>query len=341
MNKEKKEDRIGVYLVPHLNEFIFDELSDSYLDRAGIGDILMGIPIPIRRTALKSLTTLDIARNMAFVIGCDPDFEYKENYIAYILRTFGKKFAEGLIHDGVDGAQKSDFDYACIQFRAAMQIDPENIDAYYCYGRACKDSYELGEEEEYVGRYKAESLEAFELVTLKKPDFADGYYFLGYGYINLGLYVKAKLTWDSFMEFSSDDEKKKEIQGRLDTLTDPIEIEKGYNFVLSGRYQEGINILCQYKEGKFSNWWPLWYYLGIAYQQIHLYDEAILHFLQVLKLSPSNIETMEELVKLYQEIGDRKKAEKYTKKIQVVKNNAALDKAEAEAQAASPAEILN
>ena len=39
--KERMEDRVGMYLVPHLDEFVFDELSDSYLDRAGIADILM------------------------------------------------------------------------------------------------------------------------------------------------------------------------------------------------------------------------------------------------------------------------------------------------------------
>ena len=60
---------------------------------------------------------------MAFVIGCDPSFKYKDNYIAYILRTFDKRFAEGLIADGVEHAAGKDYEYACIQFRAAMQID--------------------------------------------------------------------------------------------------------------------------------------------------------------------------------------------------------------------------
>ena len=77
----------------------------------------------------------------------------------------------------------------------ALFVDPDSADALYCYGRACRDAYEKGEGEEYVGRFKAESLEAFEKLTLKKPDFDMGFYFLGYGYLNLGLYVKAKLTW--------------------------------------------------------------------------------------------------------------------------------------------------
>lgn len=207
------QDRIGEYLIPRVDEFLFDELSDSYLAKAGIADILSGVPVPIRKTAMANLSTLVIAQNMAFIIGCDLNFKYRDNYVAYIRRTFTEEFAKPLIGDGVEAAAKSDFDSACIYFRAALLIDPENVDALYCYGRACKDSYEAGEGEEYIGRYKAESLDAFERLTLKKPDFDMGFYFLGYGYLNLGLYVKAKLTWETFRELSENQEQKDEVAG--------------------------------------------------------------------------------------------------------------------------------
>ena len=329
MNLQEK-DRISQYLTPHLSEMIFDELSDGYLERAGIKDTMTGVPVPIRKTELESISTLSIARNMAFVIGCDPTFQYKENYIAYILRAFDKRFAEGLIADGVEGAARNDFEYACIQFRAAMQIDPDNANAYYCYGRACKDAYEAGEEEELVGRFKAESLEAFEIATLKNPQLAEAFYFLGYGYVNLGLYIKAKLTWEDFMKLSADEELKKEIAQRLEQLEQPVEIEKGYNMVLAGKYEEGIEALSVYTEGQYADWWPLWYYLGAAYASLERDDEAVASFLQVLRFSPSNAEAMEELVKLYEKLGDEEKAAKYRTKLEIVSENAKKDREEAE-----------
>lgn len=329
MNLQEK-DRISQYLTPHLSEMIFDELSDGYLERAGIKDIMTGVPVPIRKTELESISTLSIARNMAFVIGCDPTFQYKENYIAYILRAFDKRFAEGLIADGVEGAARNDFEYACIQFRAAMQIDPDNANAYYCYGRACKDAYEAGEEEELVGRFKAESLEAFEIATLKNPQLAEAFYFLGYGYVNLGLYIKAKLTWEDFMKLSADEELKKEIAQRLEQLEQPVEIEKGYNMVLAGKYEEGIEALSVYTEGQYADWWPLWYYLGAAYAALERDDEAVASFLQVLRFSPSNAEAMEELVKLYEKLGDEEKAAKYRTKLEIVSENAKKDREVAE-----------
>ena len=322
------EDRIGEFLVPHLKDFIFEELSESFLEKLGLADVMKGVPVPLRKTELNKITLLMIARNMAFVIGCDPNFQYRENYIQFILTAFDKRFAQGLVADGVDGATKNDYDYACIQFRAAMLIDPENVDALYCYGRACKDAYELGEDEDFVGRFKAESLEAFEKVTLKKPDFADAYYFLGYGYINLGLYVKAKLTWEDFIKLSNDEEKKKEINERLALLVEPVKIEEGYNLVLSGKFEEGIERLSQYTEGEYKDWWPLWYYLGTAYQGLEIPEKAVENYLKVLKLSPSNLEAMEELIRCYGILGDAEKVEKYTTKMGVIKGNMELDRLE-------------
>ena len=322
------EDRIGEFLVPHLKGFIFEELSESFLEKLGLADVMKGVPVPLRKTELNKITILAIALNMAFVIGCDPNFQYRDNYIQFILKAFDKRFAQGLVADGVDGATKNDYDYACIQFRAAMLIDPENVDALYCYGRACKDAYELGEDEDFIGRFKAESLEAFEKVTLKRPDFAEAYYFLGYGYINLGLYVKAKLTWEEFIKLSNDEEMKKEINERLALLVEPVKIEEGYNLVLSGKFTEGIEILSRYTEGEYKDWWPLWFYLGTAYQGLEMPEEAIENYLKVLKLSPSNLEAMEELVRMYEVVGDAEKVEKYTKKMGVIKGNMELDRLE-------------
>ncbi len=332
----KEKDRIGGYLVAHLKDMIFDELSESYLKKAGVYEILNEVPVPIRKTELNNITVLAIAKNMAFVIGCDPEFEYRDNYVNYILHNFDKKFADALIADGVDGAQKNDYDYACIQFRAAMLIDPDNANAYYCYGRACKDAYEVGEGEEFVGRFKAEALEAFEITTLKNPKLKEAFYFLGYAYLNMGLYIKAKITWETYLtlleEFGSKseltgvvsgeiEETKKEIVERLNQLKEPIVIEEGYNLVLSNRFDEGIKILEQYREGAFSNWWPLWYYLGIAYKGVENLEEAIVCFKTALQYSPSNEEVMEELKKAYKSIGDAANEEKYIKKLEIVKQN--------------------
>lgn len=328
-NEERLQDRIGEYLIPRVDEYVFDELSDNYLAKAGITDILKEVPIPIKKTEMTGLSTLTIAKNMAFIIGCDINFRYRDNYIEYIKRTFTNEFAKPLLNEGVDEAASDNYETACVFFRAAILIDPENKDAYYCYGRACKDAYEKGEGEEYIGRFKAESLEAFEKTTLKDTEFDMGFYFLGFAYINLGLYIKAKLTWDEFMNLSGDKDLRKEVSELLEKLVEPCKIEEGYNDVLSGRFQGGIDVLSKYEEDdRFNTWWPLWYYLGTAYKGLEEASRAEECFLKVLQFSPSNIDSMKELVEIYSALGADDKAEKYKNKIEIVKANAELDREE-------------
>ena len=376
MNIEKT-DRIGELLTEHLNEFIFDELSDAYLEKAGVSDILKGVPVPIRKTEMTGITVLKIALNMAFVFGVDPGFKYRENYLDYILRNFDKNFSNGLIAKGLDEAQEEKFEEACIYFRAALQVDPDNANAYYCYGRGLKDRYEKlsaddeladigtydrSAREDIIGRYKAESMEAFEVAVEKDPDLADGYYYLGYAYLNMGLYVKAKLIWEKYMDLSGSapstgdenmekarKEAREDIELRLTQLEEPVKIEEGYNLILTGKFEEGIKALKPYTEGNFAGWWPLWYYLGTAYRELAkasraeyeasgegdasadevtrgAYEEAAKYFTQVLRLDPSNKDTMNELVEIYDFLGDDRMVEKYTKKIAIISENAEADR---------------
>ncbi|MGI6177246.1 MAG: tetratricopeptide repeat protein [Eubacterium sp.] len=335
---EEMTDRLGEYLKPHLDDYIFDELSDSYLEKAGVLDVMHGVPVPIRKDSITGLTNVKIAQNMAFVIGCDINFKYRDNYVEYIVRTFTRDFAKPLINSGIEAAQKSDFDAAVILFRAALLIDPDSTDALYCYGRACRDSYageEGGMDEGYVARYKAESLEAFEKLTLKAPEFDMGYYFLGYAYLNLGLYQKAKLTFEEFVRLSnrSDDPAKAEMRAEvlewLDKLKEPIKIEAAYNKVLSGKFYQGIEELLPYTEDeRYENWWPLWYYLGYAYRKIGEPKMAEAAYKKVLTLSPSNIDVMRELSEVYAELGDKENEAKYIKKIQVVRENIKAERRE-------------
>ena len=345
MKEELINDRIGGYLIPYLEEYLFDELSDGYLERSGAKDILSGVPVPIKKTELTELTNLRIARSMAMVIGCDINFPHKKEYLEYINRTFGKEFALPLLNEGVDLASSGEFERACICFRGAFFIDPDNIDSVYCYGRACKEAYENGEGEEYVGRFKAESLEAFERMTLMAPEDERGFYYLGYAYLNLGLYMKAKLTFQEYLriadvepeetagipvEFLEDHEEIiQEVKDWIGKLDGPVEIETGYNMILSGKYHEGIEVLSPYTEEKnYKDWWPLYYYLGVAQKSLGDPDSAINNFIKVLSFAPSDIATMEELVEIYEAVGNDEKAEKYRNKISLVRRNMEEERAE-------------
>ena len=101
-------------------------------------------------------------------------------------------------------------------------------------------------------------MEAFEKLTLSAPDFDMGFYYLGYLYLNLGLYLKAKLTWEEFMKLAVSDngdstKQREEISEWLRKLDEPVKIEAAYNKVLSGRFEQGIEELSPYaKDSRFD-----------------------------------------------------------------------------------------
>lgn len=321
--KPNAEDRITKYLSMLNKGMLFDELSEDYLEKAGVKDILTGVPVPVLPGEDGELTTLSIMLNMAKIIGGDSNYPYLEQYIDYIKFVADDDPEPVLLSFGAKEADAGNYESACMLFRAILLIFPKSRDALYLYGRACKGAYEQENlDEEYVGNFKAESLEAFELLTMMHKEFDMGYYFLGYSYANLGLYTKAKITWESFIELHQlDDELREEINERIELLEEPIIIEQACNRINAGDYQGGKDTLEPYTEGRYEKWWPLYYHLGIAEEGLGNVDAAIKRFKEALALTPSNTELMQELVKLYNSIGDKENVEKYEKKISIISKN--------------------
>lgn len=362
------KERLKPYFEELVKSYVFNELSGEFLEKIGAADILMGIPMPIKENMLAesmnaggaggdpaaasgvSLTVLDIARAAAVVVGCDPNFPYANDYKQFLRRIFKEKTEEVLVNEGyekfsgagstgnakiADGTEKRLLEAACF-FRAALCINPESQNGLYGYALCCREIYlnaDRMDDEEYIGKFKAESIEILETLTNLHPDFAFTYYYLGYAYLNMGLYTKAYLTWNDFLEKIKGDpaedevsDEINEIKERLSSLAAPMEIEAGVTAVTSGRYHEGIEILSQYTEGELSAWWPMHYYIGAAYESTGDAENAVAAFKKALTLSPSNIDVMDELVAIYHALGDTENETKYAKKIEVVKNNRAYEK---------------
>ena len=325
----KRPDRIKQYLIHRMKDFTFDEFSPEYLDKIGMGKELSGVPIPLRdedREGFKengSLPSTLLAENMMRVVGIDPGFKYQKAYTIFIDKLFGQKAVDNTTRKAKDYADREDYETACIYFRAGLVQKFNDLAAMYGYARILRQLYsegaEKGRKEEYTGTLKAECLCYFEMTTEFYPKFDMGWYYLGYMYLNLGLYVKAKLAWQEYLKVGGRILKdRREIAKRLGQLKDPVEIEKGYNAVLSGRWSKGIDILEPYTESKFNDWWPLWYYLGVAYARTGREDEAVKAFKEALKGSPRHIESMEELVDLYNKLGDKTNTKKYRDKLTLI-----------------------
>lgn len=329
-----REDRVGRYFKKYLKQFIFVEFSDEFLQRSKVKEIMSSVPVPLRKEDIKQfaggegLRPNHIAESMAWIMGSDPKFKYTKNYVAYLNKLFNYKIYEGMMKKGRDAAEKEEYEEACIQFRAALCMKPDYLHAMYSYARVCRSMYEKTMDKEYVGRFKAESMEYFELLTETHPRFAQGYYYLGYAYLNIGLYGKAQAAWKGFLRFTRNGKDRKEVQERLKQIADPLRIEEGCNHVMALRYDQGREILEAYIDSRFNDWWPLHYYLGVCYARTGMFGEAVSRFKQTLSLNASHLETMEELADIYRKQNDKENLTKYMKKIDIVKKGLAEEQEE-------------
>jgi tetratricopeptide (TPR) repeat protein len=263
-------------------------------------------------------------------MGAVPSFPHTGAYIAFLCRLMGKHAAEGLVKEAKDAAEREDYDEACIRFRAALCLEPGNLEAMYGYARVCRAMYLASEDGEYIGRFKAEALEYFELTAEMHPRFPMAHYYLGYAYLNMGLYQKAHLTWKRYLEHSSHPKDRREIKERMRQLADPLEIERGYNAVLAGRFAEGRAVLEPYLNSKYSDWWPLYYYLGVAYISLERRDEAVDMFKRGLRLNPSHVESMRELADIYEAGGEDELSAKYRRKAALLEGGGHAQRSEEE-----------
>ena len=326
-----KKDRIGKYFKQHLSKFLFVEFSDEFMKKLRIDDIAKGVRVPIMPQDLRDfaggegVSATKIAENMVWVVGCDPNFKYAEDYRKYMKRFFNEQLPKDVLMMGVSAVNHEDYENACIHFRAALFLEPNMMEAMYNYARVCREMYMNSEDGEYIGWFKAESIDAFEQLTIDHPDFDQPYYFLGYAYLNLGLYEKAGLAWETFMTKAKDPQIVQEIGQRLRQIAEPRKIEQGCNAVISGRYQEGLNILISFLGSDYDTWWPLHFYLGTAYEELGNDVMAIEEFKTALKYNAASLDSIDGLIRTYTRCGDEAMVNKYTQKKEIIIKNLKAD----------------
>ncbi|MDR1496369.1 MAG: tetratricopeptide repeat protein [Clostridiales Family XIII bacterium] len=320
-----RPDRVKKYLTRYLDEFIFDEFSDTYLKKSKLTDFMQGVPVPLRKEDKEAfgsengLAVKIIGENMARIIGVDPKFKYAEAYMKFLEHIMGKRACEMFAKEGRREAVSDEYDASLIHFRAGLVMNPIDMACMYGYARTCRALYEKSDDESYIGDFKAEAFDYFEMLTELHPRYAYGWYYLGYMYLNMGLYQKAHLAWESFLPLPRNNPKdRKEIRNRMKQIQAPMLIERGYNDILAGRWTDGLNILEPFTESSYKEWWPLWYYLGEGYLNTGRREEAKNAFTEALRFNASHIDSMEELIAIYETEGNAEMVKKYSNKIKLV-----------------------
>ena len=250
------------------------------------------------------------------MMGIDPEFEYASKYVM-LLKYMNPRIVDIIIDVGIGLAQTGHLDEACISFRSALFIEPDNLDALYNYMLVCRDLYGKSDESDYVADFKEEVFETLLHMKEVEPDFDKTYYYLGFAYINAGRYAMAEREWREFLSRCGSSPEKSEIENRLEGMKDAVRIERAYSDVISGKWEKGLHVLEEYKDSEMMNWWPLSYYLGVGYSRTGRKEEALEMLKLAVRKNPSSPEICAELVLVNEALGDEVNAEKYRRKLEI------------------------
>lgn len=319
-------DRLDKYLMHHMEDIVFLEFMPDYVKREHL-DYMRNVPVPVKKDVVGNLAGNNgiefyhFVMGMINVIGIRPSFEYASKYISF-LKHLHSDIADTAVRVGLGLAQANDLEKACIHLRAALVMDPDNVDALYNYMLVCRNLYLQSDENAYIADFKSEVFESLLALKELKPDFAMTYYYLGFVYINAGKYEEAQREWTEYMRISEPGRERLEIQDRLKELTDPVRIEQGYTDIMSGQWEKGLAVLEEYMETDLMDeWWPLPYYIGVGYNRTGRNQEAVGMLKKALKGNPSSAEIMAELVIANEALGDEVNAQKYRNKIKIVQTD--------------------
>lgn len=322
-------DRLDKYFVKYLDEYVFLELMPEYVKRERL-DFMRNVPMPVKKNMVgtlaadKGIEFKYFTLGMINVMGISPSFKYVPQYGTF-LNYVNKNIVRSVVMVGMEQAKHNELDSACITLRAALVMEPDNVDALYNYMLVCRNLYLASDDKQYVADFKTEVFESLVRLQELAPDFDKTYYYLGFAYLNAGKYRDAQIAWDRFMKLAEPGSERLEIRDRLKELEEPVKIEKGYELVINGRWNEGLSILEQYKDTKHMEWWPLPYYIGVGYSRTGRHEEAVNMLRDALKGNPASAEIMAELVIAYNALGDEVNAEKYKKKMDLVRENAEIE----------------
>ena len=310
------------YLKKYLDKIVFLDFDVQKTETKQDVSFLKDTPLPVSIDSIQSemISKADIEKvpfetfvhGMIYILGIDKDFKFNKNYKKFLLMT-NEKIVEFIIYNGIKLAEENKTHEALVYFRAALYIDSKDLNALYNYSKACKDIFNTSEVKEEKEDFLKESISYFKTTTQEHKEFAPAYYYLGFLYSNQKMFENAKAVWETYINLADDFETKDEIRVRLSHVEDMVIYEIGYNLILDGNFQEGLDKLLPLTL-KDEDWWNLYFFIGLAYRNLQGYDKAITNYKKVLLLKPSQPDTNNELGLCYTNIGDFEKAEKYLKK---------------------------
>lgn len=310
---------IDDYLLKRTDDLSFIQLKhDSQLNIQNYQLPTNGLDIPIITEELAEniktkkedevLTIGIIIRGMIYLLGVDPRFKYREEYIKF-LYAVNPKIEEYILIEGLYFLEKTKFIEGIIFLKSLISLNPCDIKGLLNYSLALleyRDKELIDKKNTYTIFTKEAKDKLEELLEIDNQQSL-AYYYLGFIYKDNKEFNKAKFHWEKAIKLELEENLKEHVRELLLQLEDMAQYEKGYEAILAGRPKEGIPLLKELEE-RYKKWWNLMFFIGLGYRQLNAFSEAIQYFEKVLELKEDQLDTIVELGLSYGGLGELQEA---------------------------------
>lgn len=262
------------------------------------------LPVPVRVQKLledikkqderDGITLNNIIDGIIYIIGSDIDFEFVTEY-ENMLNELEFDIKPYIIYY-INKFEDNESEDSVVYGKALLNLE-ENEKSCFVYASALEKmglKHNVDNKEQLSQYFLEEANRYFEKCLDYNDKFALAYYKLGYYYKRSQQYVKAGLIWNKHQTVDDDVLRIEEIRNELIQLKPYVDFENGYNLVLKEKPEEGLDLLLPLVK-KFSSWWNLLFFIGLAYRMLGQYSIAETYFENVLKLENEQKDALNEL----------------------------------------------
>lgn len=270
-----QNEKISYIQLKVLPEFL-DFLKDEQLK----GDLYFPVPTEELTQGLlggdfqEEVGSSYLVKGMLLNIAIDEDF-----YLVPIYRKVLEKLLENpsdyAMSLGNEGGKN-----ALLYLRAAYLLNPKSYFACYSYARMLWRTQEMEKDLEEERVKTAEGL--LEKCLHLNPDHPLAYFELGNINSGTGHYLKAKSYYAKALERTDIPEIQEQVREQMRIIEPQAQIEDAIYFINRTDYGRAIESLQ--KAAALETRLDVYYYLGVCYENLDMFEEAIENFEQALKL---------------------------------------------------------
>lgn len=265
------------------------------------------LAVKIKEGDVEQIPVVALIKGLVYAVGAQVELPYRSFYID-LLKHIDSEISMRILSDGIRLAEEGQYSNAILYFNTVLAMDNESIDALYNMGRAFDDL----SDKEVRNDLKVLSKWCYEKTIVIDPNFTYGHFSLGFALYNDEKFSDAERHWLQALGGSLSEDMREELIVGLGKVKDRATYERGYELILAGRVEEGLEML-KALEDDHDEWWNLLFFIGLGYRMMEQYEDALGYFLKVMTLNTGHIKTMNEIAICLLSLGDFAEAERYLK----------------------------